>query len=133
MKDQESEARANLQAGSCRQVGGDAVLPGAAIAGFGVQEAVQQPGGVQRVHHEDPEQQLGDGAAAAGEVRGLRQTPREHGDDDDDKRTMKEKERGEEKMDVVPLEVRRCSWSQTRRQHNGTHALPSRRSILPVI
>ena len=74
------KACADLQPGSGSQVGADAVLSGAAIAGFGVEEAVQQPGGVQHVNHEHPEQQLRHGAPlSAAAVRGGGLTRREHG------------------------------------------------------
>lgn len=51
----------------------------ASIAGLSVEEAVQQPGGVEHVHHKDPEQHLTDGAPIAAAVRGLRLTRWEHG------------------------------------------------------
>lgn len=50
------------------------MLSSASIAGFGVEEAVQQPYGVDHVDHKDPEQQLGDSAPSSAAVRGFRKT-----------------------------------------------------------
>lgn len=55
------------------------MVSSASITGFDVEESVQQPDSVQHVDHEDPEQQLGDGAPLSSAVRGLRVTRREHG------------------------------------------------------
>lgn len=55
------------------------MFPPASITGFDVEEAVQQPDSVQHVDHEDPEQQLGDGAPLSAAFRRLRVTRREHG------------------------------------------------------
>lgn len=55
------------------------MLSSASIAGFGVEEAVQQPYGVEHVDHKDPEQQLGDRAPSSAAVRGFRKTRWEHG------------------------------------------------------
>lgn len=74
-----SETWSYLQSGSGRQVGGNAVLSSASVAGFGVEEAVQQPRRVKHVHHKDTEQQLGDGAPFGAAVGGLRATRCQHG------------------------------------------------------
>ncbi len=63
-----------------REIGADAVLSSASIAGFSVEETVQKPDGVEHINHEDPEQQLGDGAPFCAAVSGLRITRREHVD-----------------------------------------------------
>ena len=51
----------------------------ASITGFGVEEAVQQPGGVQHVDHKHPEQQFSDGVPLTAAVRRLGQARWEHG------------------------------------------------------
>lgn len=68
-----------LQSGSGRQVGGDAALPPASVAGSGVEEAVEQPRRVKHVDHEDAEQQLGDGAPFGAAVGGLGVARCQHG------------------------------------------------------
>lgn len=54
------------------------MLSAASIAGFGVEEAVQQPGAMQHVNHKHAEQQLGDGAPLTAAVRGFGVTRRKH-------------------------------------------------------
>lgn len=76
---QETKACANLQPGSCCQIGGDAVLPSVSFAGFGVEEAVEQPGRVEHVNHEHTAQQLSDGSALSAAVCGFSVARREHG------------------------------------------------------
>lgn len=67
-----------LQSWSVQQVGGNAELSSASVAGFVVEEAVQQPGGVERVHHEDPEQQLRERAPFPAAVRRFQIARGEH-------------------------------------------------------
>lgn len=67
----ESETRSNLQSRPGRQVGGDAALSPALLAGLGVEKAVQQPRRVKHVDHKDTEEQLGDGAPLGAVVGGL--------------------------------------------------------------
>lgn len=55
------------------------MLSSASVAGFGVQEAIEQPHRVERVHHEDTEKQLSDGTPFRAAIRGLGITRCQHG------------------------------------------------------
>lgn len=57
------------------------MLSSSSIAGFSVEEAAQQPDGVEHVDHKDPEQHLSDGDPFGAAVRRLRITRREHDSD----------------------------------------------------
>lgn len=55
------------------------MLSSASVAGFGVEEAVKQPGGVEHVNHKHAEQQLSDRAPLTAALRGFGATRWEHG------------------------------------------------------
>lgn len=55
------------------------MLSSGSVAGFVVDEAVQQPGGVEHVNHKHTEQQFSDGAPLGPAIPGLGKTRREHG------------------------------------------------------
>lgn len=64
---------------SCCQVWGDAVLSFAPVAGFSVEEAVEQPHGVKYINHKDTEQQFSYGAPFGAALTRLWITRWEHG------------------------------------------------------
>lgn len=55
------------------------MISSVSIAGFGVEEAVQQPGGVEHIDHKHPEQHLSDGAPLSAAVRRLGAARWKHG------------------------------------------------------
>ncbi len=57
------------------------MLSSSSVTGFSVEKAVQQPQSVEHINHEDPEQQLSDGAPLSAAVCGLR-TRWEHVDNE---------------------------------------------------
>lgn len=55
------------------------MLSAASFAGFGVEEAVQQPGRVKHIDHKHTEQQLRDGSALSAALCGFSVARWEHG------------------------------------------------------